>query len=150
MLFSWAWVSGTHGAHQSVLLPVRDTSTNCPAALQNDKGASFHHAIYIGAGWRGARAAETVEAHVWCEVDRRMGMCPGGEQEGDDPAAMLQAVGAQEAAAHRLVVNPNTPPSSPHGCPLCPANLCKVHPCCLSGGRSRNPAPTPGDWQLIL
>lgn len=67
--------------------------------------------------------------------------CVWGEQEGDDPAAMLQAVGAQEAAAHRLVVNPHTPPSSPHGCPLCPANLCKVRLRCLSGGRSRNPAP---------
>lgn len=55
-------------------------------------------------------------------------MGPARAQEGDDPAAMLQAVGAQEAAAHRLVVTPHTAPSSPHGCPLCPANLCKVPP----------------------
>lgn len=49
-------------------------------------------------------------------------------QEGDDPAAMLQPVGAQEAASHRLVVEPRVPPTAPHGCPLCPANLCKVRP----------------------
>lgn len=40
--------------------------------------------------------------------------------------AMLQPVGAQESASHRLVVEPKVPPTSPHGCPLCPANLCKV------------------------
>jgi hypothetical protein len=41
---------------------------------------------------------------------------------------MLQPVGAQESASHQLVVEPRVPPSSPHGCPLCPANLCKARP----------------------
>ena len=39
---------------------------------------------------------------------------------------MLQPVGAMEAASHRLVVEPRVAPSTPHACPLCPANLCKV------------------------
>lgn len=46
-------------------------------------------------------------------------------QGGDDPAAMLQPVGAQESASHRLHISPLTPPDSPHNCPLCPSNLCK-------------------------
>ena len=41
---------------------------------------------------------------------------------------MLQPVGAQEAASHQLVVEPRVPASAPHGCPLCPANLCKARP----------------------
>lgn len=52
--------------------------------------------------------------------------CSFAVKGGDDPAAMLQPVGAQEAAAHRLQVSPLTPPETPHNCPLCPSNLCKV------------------------
>lgn len=52
--------------------------------------------------------------------------CVFAVKGGDDPAAMLQPVGAQEAAAHRLQVSPLTPPEEPHDCPLCPSNLCKV------------------------
>ena len=47
-------------------------------------------------------------------------------QEGDNPAAMLQPVGAMAAAAHRLVIEPRIDESTSHGCQLCPANLCKV------------------------
>ena len=47
-------------------------------------------------------------------------------QEGDNPAAMLQPVGAMAAAAHRLVIEPRIDESASHGCQLCPANLCKV------------------------
>ena len=47
-------------------------------------------------------------------------------QEGDNPAAMLQPVGAMAAAAHRLVIEPRVDETAGHGCQLCPANLCKV------------------------
>ena len=47
-------------------------------------------------------------------------------QEGDNPAAMLQPVGAMAAAAHRLVIEPRVDESASHDCQLCPANLCKV------------------------
>jgi len=47
-------------------------------------------------------------------------------QEGDDPAAMLQPVGAMAAASHRLVVEPRVEAASSHNCLLCPENLCKA------------------------
>lgn len=60
-------------------------------------------------------------------------------QEGDNPAAMLQPVGAMAAAAHRLVIEPRVDESSSHDCQLCPANLCKVR--WLEAARPADPPP---------
>ena len=50
-------------------------------------------------------------------------------QEGDDPAAMLQPVGAQEAASHQLVVEPRVPPPPPTAAPCAPPT-CARQACC--------------------
>lgn len=49
------------------------------------------------------------------------------QQQDGDAAAVSSGTGGQAAASHQMVIRPRHDwKVSSHGCPLCPANLCKV------------------------